>query len=438
MKKPGRFLTAALIAISVFSIPQGRALWAFPGEERAAGRKSVEYFDEASKCAGQKDWFNAIENMLRAYELDSKNTAIKENLAIFYNNWAMQFMEEDELDAARDRLEKAIAYDGQNRAIKTNLSYVLLKKAHNENRRGYAELSLSLALEAVKADPENADGYVFLGNLYYDRDNFEDAASNWKTAIDLGHPQKKAISDKLNKLKSEEKVEKDFLERWTRYFKIKFEGRRRDDLVYRVSDKLIQAYRDIGWYFEYYPKAPTTVIIYTDGQFSKATGSPDWTLGLYDGKIRLRLGDITSTEDMLKKLIYHEYAHALVYRMFPNNIPVWLHEGIAGWSEDPEFRLQGVEKIFFKDIISRMGVLGFEELNGCFHKTAPSDKRALGYLQTKLFVQYFMSRYNRYYLKELLAAMNSGDNFAEAAEKAVYIGADRLYDNFLEYLRRVL
>lgn len=50
--------------------------------------------------------------------------------------------------------------------------------------------------------------------------------------------------------------------------------------------------------------------------------------GLFDGKIHIPLGDYGANEEKIKHVVFHEYTHAVVYRLSPA-CPLWLNEGLA-------------------------------------------------------------------------------------------------------------
>ncbi|MCX5715454.1 MAG: tetratricopeptide repeat protein [Candidatus Omnitrophica bacterium] len=401
--------------------------------EEGVNRKAAEYFKQASEYAARNDWPRAIDCLLNAKDLAPGEKEITKGLAVYYNNWAMQLGDSGDLDVAREKLEKALTYDGQNRIIKTNLANYLLRKAQLEYKNGYTDSAINTIRESLEADPENVNGYMTLGDIYYETDDFEKAALNWRQARKLD-PAIEGVDTRFAKLKKEEAVEAKFRERVGPYFKIKFDTTRDESVVYNISDKLAEAYRDIGSYFAYYPKQPTTVIIYTPEQFETATSRSAGTLGLYDGKMRLRLTDLTQADSRLKKLIYHEYAHAVVSGLYPKNIPVWLHEGIAGWAADPDHKLSAGEKALLKNLISSGRLKKFYELNGYFSGSAPQQDLAAAYLESELFVRYFVRRYNCYYLKSLLSELASGNTFEQSVYNVLKIDLNRINSDFIEYL----
>lgn len=61
------------------------------------------------------------------------------------------------------------------------------------------------------------------------------------------------------------------------------------------------------------------------------TRAPGWAGGMFgrsDGKIRLPVQNAAGRERLLRRVVTHEYVHALVHALAPA-APLWLHEGLA-------------------------------------------------------------------------------------------------------------
>lgn len=101
-----------------------------------------------------------------------------------------------------------------------------------------------------------------------------------------------------------------------------------------VIQLLEQAYQEIGRTFSYYPDRTILAVLYTDQQFRDVTQSPAWTKALFDGKIHLPIGGPIENEALLKKVVYHEYTHALVHQLSRGKTPTWLNEGLALYFEE--------------------------------------------------------------------------------------------------------
>ncbi len=135
----------------------------------------------------------------------------------------------------------------------------------------------------------------------------------------------------LLKLRREIAVQRDYDDARTANFTVLYDGYEHEEMKVLVLDILKSAYADIGKELDYFPEEPLTVILYTGKDFSDVTHAPGWAGGMFgkaDGKIRLPVHGAEGQERALRRVIRHEYVHALVHALAPS-APMWLHEGLA-------------------------------------------------------------------------------------------------------------
>ena len=123
----------------------------------------------------------------------------------------------------------------------------------------------------------------------------------------------------------------------SRYFTILYEREVPRELVQGFFKFLDQAFDTLHDRLGEYPKDGITVILYARSSFKSVTLAPEWSGGLYDGKIRMPVGGLKTVEEAvgLLELLVHEMTHAFIYRMAPAGLPLWFNEGLAtaiqGW-----------------------------------------------------------------------------------------------------------
>lgn len=206
-----------------------------------------------------------------------------------------------------------------------------------------------------------------------------------------------------SKLKREQKVMDDYGDQQTTHFKVQFSKMEQTGVENTVLDILEEAYRIIGSDFNYYPPSSITVILYNEQSFFDVTRAPGWAGGLYDGKIRLPIKGIEGQEELLKRILFHEFTHALVASITPR-CPVWLNEGLAEYfSEDEELLKWGAA-------IGQLIPLRY--LEGGF----PSNGRlaAVAYLESYTAVTDLIEKHGLYRIKECLDALAKGESLSGA------------------------
>jgi hypothetical protein len=108
----------------------------------------------------------------------------------------------------------------------------------------------------------------------------------------------------------------------------RFEGYAQEQLAWTALDELEEAYFSVGRALDVFPREPITVIIYTGDQYKRAVNVPDWSSGVFDGKIRIAEGQIAAERGQLRAILRHEYTHAVLATL---NVPLptWVNEGLA-------------------------------------------------------------------------------------------------------------
>jgi tetratricopeptide (TPR) repeat protein len=377
------------------------------------------YESLAAQCADEGHWDSSIMYAEKALALDRNNSDIKHSIAVLYNNQATRLLDGGEYAEAIERLETSLSYDPKNEIVLKNLSMALTKKGEGEFQAGQLNGAISDLTSAVGYDDKNWNAHVLLGEAYYRIDDMEDTVRSWETALQL-KPDMKDIQLRLAKIKKEQSVEENFRIKQTDHFRVKYEGYERTDLAWSVLRILRDAYIQSGRDFNFYPEEPVTVIIYTQDQFKTATDAPDWTAGIYDGKIRVRIGDILKGEDGLRRVLYHEYAHAVIQRITGGNIPVWFNEGIAQYQE-PDSKITKDDELLLKGTGKNGKLIPFESLDKVSVQEVKDEQLVrLIYVQSKSIVHYMVDRYGFYKVKQVLYGLGESADFKQACGSVLY------------------
>jgi hypothetical protein len=188
----------------------------------------------------------------------------------------------------------------------------------------------------------------------------------------------------------------------------------KSDLANKVLEALEDAYRRVGSDLDYYPSARVPVILYTRKDYRSVTSSPEWSGGLYDGKVRLPIGGATDISPMLRGVHFHEYTHVVVGELTQKNCPTWLNEGLAEYEGRKEFdstlsSLQTAAKtgkfLPFTDL--EKSLLGLN-----------SKDAALAYQQSYSMVRFMIASYGWYKVREILVNLGNGMAFGGAFARA--------------------
>lgn len=312
----------------------------------------------------------AIEDLKTAHRYLPANTKITKNLAVAYNNYAFHLMGKGDANRAIEQFENALYYDGEN-------PYTLYN----------------------------------LGQAYYRVQNMARARDYLEKAYTI-NPEIKGLKDLLEKAGRETAVEKEFDRIETMHFIV---AAARDVPVSKtayIRTYLEEAYGRIGMFLDHYPKQKTVAVLFSEDKYDELLNNmPHWTLALYDGKLRIPVNRFKYTDEEIIKIIYHEYAHAVVRDITAGNCPMWLNEGIAGMAEG--FAKQK-EKAAFGGYIEKYGIIPLWNIPPDFSGVKNRNIVTLLYMESYLLVEFIIKRSGRTGIRKLLMYLGKGADIRSA------------------------
>ncbi len=331
-------------------------------------------------------------------------------------------MKAGDYQAARESFEKALRVNDT-----ASVGHLSLGIAYFHLRDDkYAERELT---RAVELNPKETMAYEVLGELYYRKDDLETALSYWEKAVAL-NPSATDIRARLDRIRKELKAENNFNRDVTSHFLIKYEGREKIETGRLVLRVLEDAYGEVGRALSYYPEHEIQVILYSGQQYKDVTDSPVWSGGLYDGKIRLPIGGIEQETPGLRKLLYHEYTHAVVRAITPR-CPTWLNEGLAQYFEGKQLEWRQRETL--QKNIQAGKLPSLTNLEGSFLGLGGSQAQ-LAYLYSLSAVRYMIDSFGMYRVRGMLDELAKGADTGGALSKGVMFS----YEDFERGWKRSL
>lgn len=460
---PGSFCTKVLVMAAAFSIALHHApLNAYAGAAGGEKDQAVLCNKEGVALANSGKYREAVEKLEEAAALDPANKQIKTNLFMVLNAYAVSssksgnggltyeiyekalqmedvpynipmnfgtfLMNQGKFEEAGAHLEKALTLPS---VKKEDEESIRLSLAHSYLKRGFYDESISHLDQVISKNPKSGEAYFTLGKVYYTQGKFQNAVENLQLAVRSGGPFATAAADLLKKVQKEGKVESGFETQSLHHFQVQFDGEKRNDVkLDSVMQILEEAYSGVGSYFNYYPEAPTPVIVYSKSQFKEASDSPVWVAALYDGKIRIPLNDIVQNSDILKSLIFHEYTHAVIFQITRGRCPVWLNEGFAQILEGETSLDKKVANV--KKYLSRKQVFDMTGLEGSFMGISPPAAVELAYDQSLLFTNFVIEKVGQSQLIDALQLLAQGKSMSSVMEEDLYTSYKKLQEEWLE------
>ncbi|AJE04851.1 peptidase MA family metallohydrolase [Geobacter pickeringii] len=356
---------------------------------------------------------------------------------ILHNNYGVQLLDRGELEKGIEQLEKAYSLYGMDQTLKGNLAmaYVLLghrlldKKSYPEAAEQFDKASalfpdepryhllkgiaLTLAKNYLPAGyelerarslgGETAEGLYFLGRIQYENGETDEALRYWEKAATLA-PSDPSLEALLQRIRREQAVEAKMDRGHSSRFIVSYDSDVKPDIALAVLSALETIYNSVGTDFDYFPEARVPVILYTTRDYREVTRSPDWSGGLYDGKIRLPVRGLTEITPELRATLRHEFTHAVVRDLTKGNCPTWLNEGLAELQERLEYNTPLTE---LGRAAKEGRYLPFKTLEGSFSSLGPREVR-LAYEQSYATVNFMVSTYGWYRVRAILTALGGG------------------------------
>lgn len=287
----------------------------------------------------------------------------------------------------------------------------------------YARIFLQ---KSIDINPVDFYARKYLAYAYYKMNNLTFSRFEMEKALDIT-PDDDELLALRNQLERENNAMTGYRDSVRRQFIVQFSQREHSEIKDMVVEILEDAYREIGRSINHYPSRSINVILYNEKAFFDVTRAPGWAGGLYDGNIRIPIQGVEGQEALLKRVLYHEFVHALV-NSITKRCPLWVNEGLAEYfSEDSGLISMGASilRSFPKEIIKH-GILRYIE-NG-FPSGGSSVTAA--YLISYLAVSKLISNYGILSVRSFIEATGRGLDTDAAFMNAFYCS----YQGFQESL----
>jgi tetratricopeptide (TPR) repeat protein len=378
-----------------------------------------------------EDWPRIIENLKRG----ASSSQSRQQLAVAHNNYAIELSKQGDWTQAEAELERAVAIDADNAQFKQNLSVIYLNHAaslrqdRRASDRGTDVKSKSLVQQALRFNPQSADAYAILGDIAYDSQQLAHAKTAWDRAKQLD-PSMNSIDERLDKLNSEQAVEKQFDRAANAHFDLRYQDGIGYSAAYDLRKVLDQARSNVGRDFGYWPRHPIVVLVYSEEAFQQVRQGPDWIGGVYDGKIRIPFPRSAAAQESLKSTLVHEYTHAIIHDITRDQCPVWLNEGIA---EFEEARTRKPNLQLLQSAVSKGQLIPLASLDHAF-QSRDANVAGLAYQQSYSLIAYLDQKYRFFRVRRVLDNLAQGLPIEEALQAELRLSTSQLEQQWQRWL----
>jgi tetratricopeptide (TPR) repeat protein len=361
---------------------------------------------EAVARTNDGDWKAATELLREARRLAPESDLYRANLQAVLINGAFADLTAEHFREAIPRFTEALAL-GDRGEIRRGLGYAYYRVNEPEQARANLE-------RAVDQGAGDAETYLTLGRIHLDRHDQTKALAMLEQAVAVGADQP-GLADTIARLKRDAEAEADYHALGSSHFVIKIEGREDTEAARTVLNALEDAYRRVGARFAYYPLERLEVVLYPDQTFREVTGSPHWSGGIYDGRIKMPIGGLARGTERLARTVRHEYAHAAIVTLSKGKAPVWLNEGLAQVAEETT---DDGRTNRLRMAVADGNLLTLTDLESGFTRF-DRDQASLAYSQAYFASKYLLDQKGGYNVRRLLEAMASADTIDTAFRQAL-------------------
>jgi len=271
----------------------------------------------------------AAESFDGALALEPASEPARKGLAAAWAAIGVSHQRAGRLRQSRDALAKAVEARPESAEYHLLSAQVLFREGDLRSARRETDRVLELA-------PDSAPARELSGNLYNREGRLNLAAGEWAAAAQTGGSQ--MLAEKLRRIRRDMAAEQGLERQASRFFAIQYDRDVPAPLVQGFFKLLDEAFNTLHDRLGEYPREEIPVILYSQVVFRDVTRAPDWSGGLFDGRvIRIPVGGLSTVEEAtgLLSILTHEMTHAFLYRMAPEGLPLWFNEGLAtafqGW-----------------------------------------------------------------------------------------------------------
>ncbi len=327
------------------------------------------------------------------------------------NNLGVRRAQAGQFEEGVALLRRAISVDPQHETARNNLSGILTDWAPQLERAGRTDEAAAALEEAVQLNSANGLALVRLGDLrYLKRGDLKGAISAWQQAHhSLSAAERQIVADRMTRAQRDLVIEQGFVARRTLHFDIRFQESAETDIA-PLERVLEAAHARLSQQLGSGPNH-LMVIVYTGQDLHRVYQQRDWAIGFYDGRVRLRLDDLS--QPYLEDLVAHELTHAFLHHAYGDELPIWVHEGFAQFQERPRTR-SGDSARIEEGVTSRTLWVPLKWLDRHFEQPSGAEDITRAYTQARLVTAELVNRFGIERFRDFLKRLSEGNSTEKA------------------------
>lgn len=389
--------------------------------------------------AGSVNWPGVVGELRLRLRQASDDLVIRQELANALHGCGIDLTHKNRWMEALPKIEEAVLLDPKNEKFIRNLAQTYYGAAvelqNNLSKSPQPKVDRveirRLLRQAISKDSTMANAYVVLGDIEYEAQNLDEAKKAWERAESLDAGMS-GLDSRLTRLEDEYDAEVGMKQIPSVNFILRYEEEVKSSFGFDVKAKLLNARRVVGQAFNHWPARKIIVLLYSMETYRRVRHEvPQWSGGLYDGKIRIPLPSSSADVSSIENIVLHEYVHAVVGDITGGNCPQWFNEGLAEF-QTAKFSV-GDPLVAIRSSVKKNRLIPWTRLNVQFQNPSASTAQ-LAYDQAHSVVSYLDARYGFWRIRNVLDALAVGEDFGSALKKEFKISPEKLEENWRRWL----
>ncbi len=299
----------------------------------------------------------------------------------------------------------------------------------------------TLAEKLLDKYPESGDAHFLSARVEFLRGNYE-YARKILTRVGGNHAPvrefKKLVQDTHDATKL-------FISRESEHFIFHFEQGPDEILVHYAEEVLEKSYKVLGKLLNYYPQQKVLVEFYPDrkpfSRISPLTLQDILTSGTvalckYNRIMMISPGSLVRGYNWMDTLS-HEYTHYLLTRKSKNNLPLWMHEGIAKfyearWRNGDEYLTPIMGTILARGL-KKDYLISLDQMMPSLAKLKTAEDVQLAYAEVSTMIEHLTQTEGDKIIPALLDELANGKSFDEALSDLLGKSLDTFQDEWKQF-----
>ncbi len=296
----------------------------------------------------------------------------------------------------------------------------------------------ALAQSLLKQSPNSGDARFLHAKVEFFKGNYDFA---WKILkpVEEKHSSVKEFKSLVNNTR---KAAANFVSRESEHFIFRYMKGPDEILVHYAEEALERSYQVLGDILDHHPQEKVLVEIYPDrdplSQVSPLTRQDIITSGTvalckYNRLMIISPASLVRGYNWMDTLS-HEYVHYLLTKKSHNNLPLWMHEGIAKylesrWREEMNFLTPLMETVLAAGLANDY-MIALESMMPSLAKLKTQEDVQLAYAEVATMIDFLVQEKGEPILPGLLNDLAAGQAFESALENRLGMDLDAFQEKW--------